>query len=428
MVFLVLFLMMGLIACKDDGSVSDYNPSNPVEITRIDPEEGGVGTQCLIYGKNFGTDLSQIEVTVNGKKAPIIGSDGSCIYCSVPVRAGSGPVKVKIGKQDNVQECTAEQEFNYEFVQRVSTLCGYTDKNNNSEIKDGNFEEAGFEAPYWLERDKKTGDLFLLEERKAIRRIDLKRDTVETIFKITESIGQPRSLSFSTDGDTLFISNDQDRTDNGISTAYALRATGFKKVVPLIYSKSCCGSACHPINPGEYFFNQWNLGTIFKWNFETGEAEELHQITGGFNGTIQFATNGKFAYMADREASLYKAMYDEKEHKLQKAQPFCGSRGNKGYRDDIGSNAQFSGTSQGCFDEYDNFYLCDQENHCIRKIEPNGTVTTFAGRPQDWGYADGTLRKEAQFNRPHGIAYDPETETFYVADKDNRRIRAILNE
>lgn len=430
MVFSMLFLMMGLIACKDDGSVSGYNPSNSIEITRIDPEEGGVGTQCLIYGRNFGTDLSQIEVTVNGKKAPVIGSDGSCIYCSVPVRAGSGPVKVKIGKEDNVQECTAEQEFKYEFVQRVSTLAGYTDKNNNSEIKDGKFEEAGFETPYWLETDKITGDLYLLEERKAIRRIDLKRDTVETIFKITESIGQPRSLSFSTNGDTLFISNDQD-AENGISTGIAFRKTSFKKVVGLINSRSCCGSSCHPINPGEYFYNQWGQGNIFKWNFATGEGKELYTMSGTLNGTIQFAPSGKFAYMVDRDHHcVYKAVYDERTHELQKALSFCGKRmdGEGGFADGVGMDAMFSRPGQGCFDENDNFYLCDQGNHCIRKIEPNATVTTFAGRPQNWGYADGTLRKEAQFNRPLGIAYDSSTETFYVADKENRRIRTILKE
>ena len=133
--------------------------------------------------------------------------------------------------------------------------------------------------------------------------------------------------------------------------------------------------------------------------------------------------------MIDRGAHIiYKAMYDEQTHELQKAQPFCGSRSEAGFNDDIGAAARFRDPAQGCFDEEDNFYLCDQGNYCIRKITPNGTVTTFAGRPGDWGYADGDLRKEAQFNRPFAIAYDPTTETFYVGDKNNMRIRTILKE
>jgi DNA-binding beta-propeller fold protein YncE len=63
-------------------------------------------------------------------------------------------------------------------------------------------------------------------------------------------------------------------------------------------------------------------------------------------------------------------------------------------------------------------------NHCIRKITPEGVVSTFAGRPREYGYADGPLRK-AQFDRPQGIAYDEAAATFYVADQKNRRIRTI---
>lgn len=39
--FLMLYLTVSLMACKDDNLSSGYNPSNPVEITKIDPEEGG---------------------------------------------------------------------------------------------------------------------------------------------------------------------------------------------------------------------------------------------------------------------------------------------------------------------------------------------------------------------------------------------------
>lgn len=429
--FLMLYLFASLSACKDDDLSSGYDPSSAVEITKIDPQEGGVGTQCLIYGKNFGTDVSQIEVTVNGKKAKVVGAEGDCIYCTIPVRAGTGPIKVKIGTEETAQEVVAEKEFKYSFSIRVGTLCGYTDKDGKSEIKDGNFKEAGFELPYWLERDKITGDLFLIEQEKAIRRISLERDTVETLFKVTASIKKPRSLSFSVDGDTLFISNDQDVAENGISTAIALRSTGFKKVQALINSKSCCGASCHPFYAGEYFYTKWNNGNIFRWDGATKTSKELYQIAGGLNGTLQFAPDGKFAYIADRDNhNIYSSVYNEQAHELEKAIPFCGKRMGKdgGFADGVGTDAMFSHPGQGCFDKDGNFYVCDQGNYCIRKITPDGTASTFAGRPQSWGYADGDLRKEAQFNRPHGIAYDPDTETFYIADKDNKRIRTILKE
>ncbi|MCC8155496.1 MAG: hypothetical protein LIP01_15735 [Tannerellaceae bacterium] len=37
---------------------------------------------------------------------------------------------------------------------------------------------------------------------------------------------------------------------------------------------------------------------------------------------------------------------------------------------------------------------------------------------------DGAIR-DAQFNKPQGLAYDAENKVFYVADNENRRLRKI---
>ena len=80
------------------------------------------------------------------------------------------------------------------------------------------------------------------------------------------------------------------------------------------------------------------------------------------------------------------------------------------------------------------FILCDKMGQCIRKITPQGKVSTFAGRGSaslncnPWGYVDGDLRQEARFDRPKGIAYDEATDTYYIGDGSNRRIRKIAYE
>lgn len=431
----MLCLMVTLVSCKDEENGSSYDPSVPVEITKLDPEMGGSGTQCLIYGKNFGTDLSQIEVTFNGKKAVIINTKDDCIYCAVPVRAGSGPVKVKVGNGEQAQECAAEKEFKYEFVTKVGTLAGWMDKDYNSEIKDGPLDEAGFNDPCWIEIDKKTGDLFILEDRKSVRRIKLKEGIVETLFNLPQTIAQPSQMSFSSSCDTLFLNNDQDQ-DNGIAVAIAFRSEDYRKVYPMIEAKSSTGGSCHPIHM-EYFFNQWNDGAFFQWDFETEDKKildadgntTLFTVVGGLVGTLQFAPSGEFAYivMSRDKHAIYKCDYDFATHRITNQRPFCGQLGNAGWTDGFGTKTQFRYPRQGCFDEDDNFYVCDEENHCIRKITPEGYVTTFAGRGE-WGFADGELRKEALFNRPWGIAYDKVNKIFYVADKNNRRIRTIQEE
>jgi DNA-binding beta-propeller fold protein YncE len=67
-------------------------------------------------------------------------------------------------------------------------------------------------------------------------------------------------------------------------------------------------------------------------------------------------------------------------------------------------------------------YVPDQNNHAIRRVDPDGTVSTLAGNGQS-GFADGKP-SEARFNNPTGLAVGPDG-TVYVSDRNNQRIRAI---
>jgi hypothetical protein len=62
-------------------------------------------------------------------------------------------------------------------------------------------------------------------------------------------------------------------------------------------------------------------------------------------------------------------------------------------------------------------------NHSIRKITPDGAVSTIAGVPGSSGFAD-TTNGPAKFYLPQGIAVDNAT-NIYVADTSNHTIRKI---
>ena len=54
------------------GEVIAYDPSKPVEITDFTPKKGSASTRLYILGSNFGTDVSQISITIGGEKAKVV--------------------------------------------------------------------------------------------------------------------------------------------------------------------------------------------------------------------------------------------------------------------------------------------------------------------------------------------------------------------
>jgi len=96
--------------------------------------------------------------------------------------------------------------------------------------------------------------------------------------------------------------------------------------------------------------------------------------------------------------------------------------GKEGFTDGLGSAAAFHTPSALALDHLGNLYVADTGNHAIRRIAPDGAVTTLAGSGSP-GYVDG-IGRAAQFNGPVGIAVD-DAGIVYVADTYNDRIRRI---
>lgn len=93
-----------------------------------------------------------------------------------------------------------------------------------------------------------------------------------------------------------------------------------------------------------------------------------------------------------------------------------------GYANGTGTAANFNAPTDLVADANGNVYVADYNNHRIRKIDPNGVVTTFAGS-NTTGAADGT-GEAAQFRYPNGITIDA-AGNLYVADSQSNNIRRI---
>ncbi|MBO9540875.1 SMP-30/gluconolactonase/LRE family protein [bacterium] len=96
-----------------------------------------------------------------------------------------------------------------------------------------------------------------------------------------------------------------------------------------------------------------------------------------------------------------------------------GSDGDGG----LATAAQLSAPYGLALDAAGNMYIADSNNYRVRKVAPNGIITTYAG--STYGFSgDGGAATAAQMKPPYSLALDG-TGNLYIADSDNARIRKV---
>lgn len=121
---------------------------------------------------------------------------------------------------------------------------------------------------------------------------------------------------------------------------------------------------------------------------------------------------------------------DSQNHAIRRIDATTGAtatlagNGTAGFADAAGSAARFRYPAGITHDRRTgDLYVADRDNHCIRKVDPQGVVTTYAGTPQVAGNVDGPAL-QARFRQPVGVAIAPDG-TLYVSDYGNNRIRKV---
>jgi sugar lactone lactonase YvrE len=79
--------------------------------------------------------------------------------------------------------------------------------------------------------------------------------------------------------------------------------------------------------------------------------------------------------------------------------------------------------SGAAFDAAGNLYVADTSNNAVRRVAPDGTVTTFAGDGTNSGLGDGGPAALATLAGPHDVCVAGTT--LFIADFGNDRVRAV---
>lgn len=483
-ILLALFTIC-ICSCKDDDNVETgaFDPSKPVAISDFTPKEGGAYQKLLIYGENFGTDVSKVKVKIGGKDAIVINVKSTYVYCFVPSGAFSGEIEITVGEGENAVTTTASTTFSYEKKMVVGTLCGYRNNRDDQGWRDGPFDGpegvkcCGFSDNGRLAFDPLNKDHLYIcyDGHKAIQLIDLKNRMLSSPLNInTIPTNRIRSIAFNKkiegyadEAEYMIVAIDYDGKGDESPSVYIIKrnADGTfddRSDIQLIAAyKQCNGATIHPIN-GELYFNSYEKGQVFRLDlvdyFKTiknggswdpivknnpNTFKQLFTIADpSWEFQIFIHPTGKYAYFGVINNHYFmRSDYDEIKKEFITPYNFVGGYKQSGYRDDVGTEARMNNPCQGVFvknpdytgeEEYD-FYFVDRLNFCVRKVTPEGIVSTYAGRGastsladgNQWGTDDGDLREVARFRDVSGLVYDDAKEMFYVHDQVGHTITVL---
>ncbi|MFH8751700.1 hypothetical protein ACH4GK_03830 [Streptomyces rimosus] len=131
----------------------------------------------------------------------------------------------------------------------------------------------------------------------------------------------------------------------------------------------------------------------------------------------------------DKNGNLYIA--ERSNHRVRKVTPqgiitTVAGNGQAGYVSDGGpaTATPLNGPSAVAVDEAGNLYIADIDNHRIRKVDPRGIITTVAGNGIAGYVSDGGPATATQINTPTGVAVDLQG-NLYIGEWGNHRVRKV---
>jgi hypothetical protein len=312
-----------------------------------------------------------------------VARDGDVVIASTSVSIDTGARTVVA-----TQSLSLFVPYRVETVAGGGTAGGYTD---------GPSSNARFNAPAGLASDA-SGSLYIADTgNRLIRKMDASGS-------VTTLAGVPRSLGDQT-------STNEDLPAQAFLEPLGVAVSADGRVLVADIGRNQIRAITRIGMVGDF------AGQLGFTAYATGSAQ-----TSIFNrpAAITLMPNGTIA-VADTENHMIRGV-NPAGQVLELAGMFV-PYSSGGYIDAMGLQAAFRKPAGLVADRAGNLYIADTGNHCIRRLTPQGQVTTFAGRAGSAGYEDGDALT-AQFNAPTGLAWDRHGQLL-VADGGNHCVRVV---
>lgn len=367
------------------------------------------------------------------------------IEAIVPVKAGTGLVKIKLEGADNFGP-----EFTYTLTGVVSTLAG---KYPAEGFVDATGANALFNKPSGIAINAE-GDLLIADmNNRRIRKVT-KQGVVTTLSGGTHGyvdgtlanakFMSPKAIAIDKQGNAYIADRNRIRKitpDGMVSTLAGGEEAGFAD------GNGAAAIFKHPTsiavdNQGNiYVAGQQNHrirkitqdGTVssignasgLRSSFDLLNNETFVPNKGYEDGNLE---NAKFEYpkalTTDAEGNVYVIDGSNENTRIRK----ITAQGNVSTITEVNSDSKsrdFEGASGLGTDKEGNLYVSERKFFSLRKITPDGVVTTIAG-----GFKQGALDGEgqdAQFYSPGALVID-EDNIIYMVERDANTIRKIIQE